>query len=57
MAGVALRPFAVRLQGSATLRDALDTAITGHTRVAPVFDGERYLGMLTVDAISRQVIG
>jgi len=57
VAGVALRPFAVRLQGSATLRDALDTAITGHTRVAPVFDGERYLGMLTVDAISRQVVG
>lgn len=54
--GVALRPFEVRLQGTDTLRDALDTAITGHTRVAPVFDGERYLGMLTVDAISRQVI-
>ncbi|MBI5156624.1 MAG: ABC transporter ATP-binding protein [Acidimicrobiia bacterium] len=55
--GVALRPFEVRLQGADTLRDALDTAITGRTLVAPVFDGERYLGMLTVDAISRQVIG
>lgn len=55
--GVTLRPFEVRLQGTDTLRDALDTAITGHTRVAPVFDGEQYVGMLTVEAISRQVIG
>ena len=45
----------VRLRRDDTLRDALDTAITGHTRVAPVFDGDRYLGMLTMDAISREV--
>jgi osmoprotectant transport system ATP-binding protein len=55
VAAISPRPFAVRLRRSDTLRDALDTAITGHTRVAPVFDGDRYLGMLTVDAISRQV--
>jgi CBS domain-containing protein len=45
----------VRLRGTDTLRDALDTAITGHTRVAPVFDGDRYLGMISVEAISRRV--
>jgi hypothetical protein len=49
------RPFAVRLRPTDSLRDALDAAITGHTRVAPVFDGDRYLGMLSVEAISRQV--
>jgi osmoprotectant transport system ATP-binding protein len=54
-ASVEPRPFVVRLRLGDTLRDALDTAITGHTRVAPVFDGDRYLGMLTVDAISRRV--
>lgn len=54
-AGVTPRPFVVRLRRDDTLRDALDTAITGHTRVAPVFDGDRYLGMLTMDAISREV--
>jgi osmoprotectant transport system ATP-binding protein len=49
------RPFMVRLRGTDTLRDALDIAITGHTRVAPVFDGDRYLGMISVEAISRRV--
>ena len=55
VAAVTLRPFEVRLYLSDSLRDALDAAITGHTRVAPVFDGNRYLGMLSVEAISRQV--
>ena len=55
VADVTPRPFAVRLRPTDSLRDALDTAITGHTRVAPVFDGDRYLGMLSVEAISRQV--
>jgi osmoprotectant transport system ATP-binding protein len=49
------RPFLVRLARSDSLRDALDTVITSHTRVAPVFDGDRYLGMLTVDAIAREL--
>jgi osmoprotectant transport system ATP-binding protein len=52
---VAPRPFVVRLRCTDTLRDALDAAITGHTRVAPVFDGDRYLGMISVEAISRRV--
>lgn len=50
------RPFAVRLLPSDTLRRALDAAITGHTRVAPVFDGAgRYLGMVSVESIARMV--
>lgn len=49
------RPFEVRLSRTDSLRDALDTVITSHTRVAPVFDGERFLGMLTVEAIAREL--
>ena len=50
------RTFMVRLRQSDTLRDALDAAITGHTRVAPVFDDTgRFVGMITVEAISQKV--
>ncbi len=49
------RPFEARLGRNDSLREALDTVITSQTRVAPVFDGPEYLGMLTVDAISREV--
>jgi osmoprotectant transport system ATP-binding protein len=51
-----LQEFAVRLQSRSSLRDALDTVITSHTRVAPVFDGSTYLGMVTVEQISREVV-
>jgi osmoprotectant transport system ATP-binding protein len=51
-----LRPFAVRLNTAESLRDALDTVITSHTKVAPVFDGDDYLGMVTVEQISREVV-
>ncbi|MCJ7726327.1 MAG: ABC transporter ATP-binding protein, partial [Acidimicrobiia bacterium] len=49
------RDFATRLGLGDSLREALDTVITSHTQVAPVFDGERYVGMLTTDAISREI--
>ncbi|HEX9978044.1 MAG TPA: ATP-binding cassette domain-containing protein [Acidimicrobiia bacterium] len=49
------REFMVRLGHDDSLREALDTVITSHTRVAPVFDGKRFLGMLTVEAISREL--
>jgi osmoprotectant transport system ATP-binding protein len=49
------RPFEVRMARSDSLRDALDTVVSSRTRVAPVFDGERYLGMLTVEAIAREL--
>jgi hypothetical protein len=39
-----------------SLREALDTVITSRTKVAPVFDGEAYAGMLTIEAISREII-
>ncbi len=51
-----LRDFDVRLGTTDSLRDALDTVITSHTKVAPLFDGERYLGMVTVEQISEEVV-
>jgi len=39
-----------------SLRDALDTMVTGHTGVALVFDGDRYLGMITIDAVNREML-
>jgi osmoprotectant transport system ATP-binding protein len=50
------RSFKARLGLDDSLRDALDTVITSHTQVAPVFDGDRYVGMLTTDQISREIV-
>jgi len=54
-AGVEPRPFEVRLDCDASLREALDTVITSQTSVAPVFDSGRFVGMLTAEAIGREV--
>jgi osmoprotectant transport system ATP-binding protein len=54
--GVTLRPFQTRLGRTATLKEALDAVISSHTRIAAVFDGERYLGMINADEISREII-
>jgi predicted transcriptional regulator len=37
------------------LREALDTIITSHTGVAPVYDGDRFVGTITAEAISREL--
>jgi len=55
IASLPARSFRVRLGYDDSLRDALDTVITSHTGVAPVFDGERFVGMLTAEAISREL--
>ena len=55
IASLQARPFMARLGYGDSLRDALDTVITSHTRVAPVFDGDRFVGMLTAEAISREL--
>ena len=51
-----LQEFAARLDVSASLREALDTVITSHTKLAAVYDGEQYLGMVTIDEISSEVV-
>ncbi len=54
--GVDLEPFVTRLTPNNTLEEALDAAISSHTAIAAVFDGERFLGMITVERISREIV-
>jgi osmoprotectant transport system ATP-binding protein len=53
---IPLRPFMARLRLDSSLLDALDTVVSSRTSVAAVFDGERYLGMLTAATIGREII-
>ena len=50
------RPFRSRLTTSATLKEALNAIVSTRAKVAAVFDGDRYLGMLTADRISDEII-
>ncbi|MEA2001824.1 MAG: ABC transporter ATP-binding protein [Actinomycetota bacterium] len=50
------REFTIKLSPNDSLREALDAVITSQTAVAAVFDGDKYLGMATVDAISREIV-
>jgi osmoprotectant transport system ATP-binding protein len=45
--------FAAWVTPSTPLREALDTIVDSHTRVAVVLDGERYVGMVTIDDIAE----
>ncbi|MGI9647891.1 MAG: ABC transporter ATP-binding protein [Acidimicrobiia bacterium] len=49
-------PFSVRLSVSQSLREALDSVVSSHTGVAVVFDGDEYLGMLSIEQITRHLI-
>jgi len=51
-----LRPFQTRLSPTSSLKEALDAVITSHTAVAAVFDGDRFLGMISADRISREIV-
>ena len=53
---VKAREFQLKLRPEDSLREALDAVITSHTAVAAVFDGDHYLGMATVDEISREIV-
>ena len=53
---VELRPFETRLDVTDSLKEALDAVVSSRTSVAAVFQDDRYLGMLTVDAISREIV-
>ncbi len=50
------RPFSVRLSATQSLREALDSVVSSHTGVAVVDDGDRYLGMLSIEQITRHLI-
>ncbi|MGI9665622.1 MAG: ABC transporter ATP-binding protein [Acidimicrobiia bacterium] len=51
-----LQPFMTSLQVSASLKEALDVVVSSRESVAAVFDGDRYLGMLTADAIGDEIV-
>lgn len=56
VSSVELAPLHTRLSGDQSLREALDTIISTHAGVAPVFAGDRYLGVLTANGISREIL-
>jgi osmoprotectant transport system ATP-binding protein len=52
------RKFSAYVTADDSLRQALDSIVTSHTNVAVVADAEgRYLGILTLEAISREIRG
>jgi osmoprotectant transport system ATP-binding protein len=53
---LSLRPILAAVDLGDSLRDALDVVITSHSRVALVFDGDRYAGMLTTEEIGREIV-
>jgi osmoprotectant transport system ATP-binding protein len=53
---VKTRAFQTKLSPTHSLREALDAIITSQTAAAAVFDGDDYLGMATVDEISREIV-
>jgi osmoprotectant transport system ATP-binding protein len=55
-ATVETEPFLTRLTTDSTLKEALDAIVSSHTSVAAVFDGPELLGMITADAVSREIL-
>ena len=56
VAGANPEPFLTRLGTDASLKEALDAIVSSHTSVAAVFDGDRLLGMVTAEAVSREIL-
>jgi osmoprotectant transport system ATP-binding protein len=51
------RPFSATVRLESSLREALDSIVTSRTNVAVVTDKDhRYLGILTVERISREIV-
>ena len=51
-----IRPFSAYVTRTDSLRRALDSIVTSRTKVAVVAsEGQRYLGILTLDRISREI--
>lgn len=53
---VATRRYRDRLDSTASLKEALDVVVSSRTSVAAIFDGDRYLGIVTIDQISREIV-
>jgi hypothetical protein len=49
--------FSAYVTADSSLREALDSIVSSRTNVAVVAgEGERYLGILTVERISREIV-
>ena len=55
-ANVSPEPFQTRLTRESTLKEALDAIVSSHTSVAAVFDGPELVGMITAEAVSREIL-
>ena len=56
LSSLATRRFESWLTSDASLLDALDVVVSSRTSVAAVFDGDRYLGMLSSKSIGREIV-
>lgn len=56
LTGLEVRPLRTTLTPTSSLRDGLDAVVSSRSRVATVFDGADYLGILTIDQISQEVL-
>jgi CBS domain containing-hemolysin-like protein len=51
------KPFSAYVTADSSLREALDSIVTSRTQVAVVAtEGQRYLGILTLERISKEII-
>jgi osmoprotectant transport system ATP-binding protein len=48
--------FRVWIEASASLRGAVDAIVTTRNQVAVVYDDDRYVGMLFIEAVSRELL-
>ena len=56
LSALSLRRFESWLTIDASLLEALDVVVSSRTSVAAVFDGDRYLGMLSAKTIGREIV-
>ena len=50
------RQFRTTIQAAASLREALDAVVNTRNQAAAVLDGDRYIGMLFLDQISKELL-
>jgi osmoprotectant transport system ATP-binding protein len=53
---VALEPYVTTVMATSTLKEALDAVVSSRSELAAVFDGDEWLGMLSAERISREIV-
>ncbi len=54
--GSEMHPFRVMIAANESLRTAVDAIVTTRNQVAVVYDDDRYLGMLFIEDVSRELL-